>query len=61
MSWERLRTPARGTSKNPNFQSLWEFGKPWKCSLSLKFKSANFQSIDEVGKVIFQYKFHCWK
>ena len=52
MNWEKLRSPARATFKNPNFKSLGELSKTWKCSLSPRFESPNFESIDELGKVM---------
>ena len=42
-----MRSPARATFKNPNFQSLCELGKTWMCNLSPRFTSPNFESIDK--------------
>ena len=45
INWEKLRSPARATFKNPNFQfqvfpnSQNELGKTWKYSLRPRFKS----------------------
>ena len=49
MNWEKLRSSARATFKNPNIQSLCELGKTWKYSLRPRFKILNFESIDEFG------------
>ena len=47
MNWEKVRSLARVTFKNPNFRSLCELGKTWKYSLRPRFKSPNFEFIDE--------------
>ena len=54
MNWgEKLTIPFTATFKNPNFQSLCELGKTCKYSLSQKNNlSMNFESIDELGKVM---------
>ena len=49
MNWEKLKSPARTFFKNPYFQSLYELEKTWKDSLRQKFKSPNFEPIDELG------------
>ena len=51
-NWEKLGRSGRVTFKNTNFPFLCQFGKTWKYSLRPIFKSANFESIDELGKVI---------
>ena len=48
MHWKVLISPARTTFKNSNFQSLCQLGKTWKYSLRPRFKSPNFESIDEL-------------
>ena len=53
MNWEKLRVPAKATFRNPNFQSFCEMGKTWQYNLSPKFISPNFESIDELRKVMF--------
>ena len=61
MNWEKLRSPARAIFKNPNFQFQFQFcelGNPWKCRLRPAFKSPNFESKDELGKVMSYFKFH---
>ena len=52
MNWEKLTILAIKSFKNPNFQSLCELRKTWKYSLSPRFKTLNFKSTDELGKVI---------
>ena len=52
MNWENLSIPATATFKNRNFWSLCELGKSWKYNLSPRFKSLNFESADELGKVV---------
>ena len=52
MNWEKLRCLARATFKNPNFKSVCELSKTWMYSLSPGIKSSNFESIDELGKVM---------
>ena len=52
MNWEKSTISAGATFKNPSF-NLCELGKTWKYSLSPRFKTPNFESIDELGKVIF--------
>ena len=47
MNWEKVRSLARATFKNPNIRPLCELGKTWKYSLRPRFKSLNFESIDE--------------
>ena len=42
-----------------NFQSLGEFGKAWKCNTRPTLKNPNFESKDELEKVVSQFKFHC--
>ena len=49
MNWKKLRSPAKATLKNSNFQSLSEIGITLKDSLRPRFKSPNFESIDELG------------
>ena len=58
MNWGKLKRPVIATFKNSNFQSLCELEKTWKDSLRLRiltfllrprFKSPNFESIDELG------------
>ena len=49
----KLRSPARATLKNPNFQFLCELEKTCKYSQRTRFKSPNFESIDELGKIMF--------
>ena len=60
MNWKRLRSLAWATFKNTNFQSLCKLGKTWNYSQRHRLLSPNFESIDESGKVMSQFKFHCW-
>ena len=48
MNFEKLTIPAGTKFKNLNFWSLWKLGKTWKYSLSPRFRSSNFESIDEL-------------
>ena len=52
MNWGKLTIPLGATFKNPSFPSFCELEKTWKYSLSLRIKSLNFESIDELGKVL---------
>ena len=45
---EKLRSPAKATFNNPNFQYFFELGKTWKYSLRPRLKGPNFESIDEL-------------
>ena len=48
------------TEKHPKLpKSLSEIGKTWTCSLTPTLKNLNFESMDELGKVRFQFKFPC--
>ena len=40
------------TFKNPNFSNLGELRKIWKYSLRPRFKNCNFDSMNEIGKVL---------
>ena len=52
MNWEKLRSPARATFKNPNFQSFCELGENSKYSLRATFRNRNFESKDELRKIV---------
>ena len=45
MNWEKMRSPAKATFKNPNFQFLLELEKLCKYSQRPTFQSPNFVSM----------------
>ena len=42
-------------------KSLFEFKKSRKCNQRPTVKNSNFEVMDELGKVVSQFKFHCGK
>ena len=57
MNWEKLRSSARLTFKTA--KSFCELETAWKYSLRLTLKNLSFAPMDELGKIISSFKFHC--
>ena len=57
MNSEKLRSPASTTFKNANFRSVCELEKTRRYSLRPKFQSPNFESVDELGKIVSNLSF----
>ena len=49
MNLEKLRSPARATFKNPNFQSFCELGKKLKVQPKTKIEKSQFQIYRYIG------------
>ena len=61
MNWGKR--PAKATCRNFSFQFLCELAKPWKYrnNNNNNFPKSQFESMDELGKVMSQSKFHYLK
>ena len=57
MDWKKLKSLARATLTNPNFQSFCELGKTLRYSLRPTFKNPNFESKDELRNTMFHFEF----
>ena len=56
MNWKKfVKSPARATLTNPNFQFCCELGK----NLRPTVKNSDFEFKDELKNAMFQFDFHC--